>query len=175
MPTSREEAVRIVRDFFDGTGEFASEHREGMAGSLYPKVLSQFVAGLDDASQTEIGAVLMDYALDGSQALSHASAYVLADVALRGPMAVIMPHVSRIKLWLEDGLRTGWWISDTSYDIAPVAAKNLMLLMNVVWCSDEEAAHQMTEAILQTTSSSKLRASLLKSKLLPQIRKSISF
>lgn len=94
MPKSREQAVQIVSDFFEVKGEFAGHRPEGMSGSAYPKVFARFVADLDAESQTQIGGVLLEYALDGSHPFSQASAYVFAEMSLRGLREVVVPHVS---------------------------------------------------------------------------------
>jgi hypothetical protein len=165
MSPLRDEAVRIVTDFFEVTGPFAENGPEGMSASSYPGVLARFVEERDTELQREIAGVLLTYAMDGTHAFSQASAYVCGDLALRGLAAAFNPHVAEIRKWFEMGNEMGWWTTDSSYETAPLGSKNANLLMNVLWCCDEGTAKEITGVLLRSTSSSQFRASLMRCKL----------
>jgi hypothetical protein len=170
---SREEAARIVSDFFEVKGEFSTHPPEGMAASVYPKALARFLKGLDEETQSEVGGVLLEYAMGGSDAFGQAAAYVSLDLAMRGLTTAFVPHLGKITEWFESRLELGWWETDASYESAPPEAHNAISLINVLRCCDETGGKQLTDMLLQRTSSEKLRALLMKSTLLHQARKSV--
>jgi len=87
-----------------------------------------------------------------------------------GHPPAFIPHVSKIRKWFEKGDEMGWWTTDESYEAAPAESKNAIHLMGVLWCCDENTAGELTEMLLRQTLNSKLRASLMRSKLLPRIK-----
>ncbi len=174
MPLSREESLQVVSDFFEVKGSFADRRPEGMSASAYPRALADRLASLDDTSQSEVAGILIEYATSGSNALNRAAGYVSADLALRGAAKAFTAHVQKIEEWLETGLALGWWDSDVILKTAPAEAANAIQLINVLWCCDEIAAQAITDKFRARTSSQTLLASLAKSMLLPEVRRSMN-
>ena len=174
MSTLRSKAIQIITDFFQVTGPFSEPGPEGAAASSYPRTLARFAFGAEEELQSEIAGVLLDYAMDGSHPFSQGSAYLCSELALRGLAKAFTPHVSKIMEFFESRGTMGWWMTDASFEEAAPEANNAIPLINVLWCCDEHAARGLTDMLLHQTASQKLRASLMRSKLLPQALRSMA-
>jgi hypothetical protein len=173
MSDQTNEAAEIITDYFGVKGRFSGYSPEGMSASVYPQALADFLRGVDQGLQQVTVALLLDYAMDGDHPFSKASAHDCFELVLRGLSPAFAPHVQKIMKWLEDGLRAGWWTTDAMYESAPMQARNVISLINVLWCCDENSAAAITKTLISQTTSKELKDSLSRSKLLPQVRKAV--